>query len=252
MTHNLSQLRDFHTVAVYKPKFRLGSGKFWHKFYKSMFFSLGKKFLHAKKAVKNGTIDLEAGHPERESILKSGVYEHYNRVKFSKIPHYQFMFRFYFKLYNYLLKMKFSAIFLSKRNFKLKLFTEFVLLNAFLAKDLIYVWRRPLRRFYSRFINAGRAYYSFSRRVIPDYEFHFNYSNYIKGANYGWRGAGRIAKHYKEPKRNIAAWSSLFLKGYFSNRSFKKIIRRRVFGMDDERSTERIKLANFLIRNHIF
>jgi len=86
---------------------RLGSGKFWHKFYKSLFFSLGKKFLHAKKAVKNGNIDLEDGHPERWDIVKYSVYNHYNRLKFARIPQYQFMFKFYFKLYNYLLKFKF-------------------------------------------------------------------------------------------------------------------------------------------------
>jgi len=131
------------------------------------------------------------------------------------------------------------------------LFTQLVLLNAFVARDLVSVRRKPLRRFYSRFANSARAYYSFSFRVIPDYPFHFIFSNYIKGANYNWRGTGRIAMHYKNHKYNISAWSSLFLKGYFANRSVKKVIRRRTFGMNADRTKHRIKLANFLIRNYV-
>jgi hypothetical protein len=62
----------------------LGSGKFWHKFYKSLFFSLGKKFLHSRKLVKNANIDFEFNNwrAEDSTILKLYIFSAFNKTKF--------------------------------------------------------------------------------------------------------------------------------------------------------------------------
>jgi hypothetical protein len=80
------QLRDFYTVKEYKFKARLGSGKFWHKFYKSLFFSLGKKFLHTRKLVKNATIDFEfnsGSRADNSEILKLNNLNYFSRNRYS-------------------------------------------------------------------------------------------------------------------------------------------------------------------------
>lgn len=79
------QLRDFYAVKRYKYKARLGSGKFWHKFYKSLFFSLGKKFLHTRKLVKNATIDFEfnsGSRADNSEILKLNNMNYFSRNKY--------------------------------------------------------------------------------------------------------------------------------------------------------------------------
>ena len=107
----LGQLKDYYTKKRYKPKFKLGSGNYWHKFYTSIYFILNKNFKHSRKTFKNGTIDAEflcETRSETSSILKLNNVLNFDANKFSRLPHYQFMFKFYFKLYLYLNKWKFD------------------------------------------------------------------------------------------------------------------------------------------------
>jgi len=55
----LNLLRDYYTKRRFKPKFKLGSGNYWHKFFRSIYFILNKNFKHTRKLFKNGTIDAE-------------------------------------------------------------------------------------------------------------------------------------------------------------------------------------------------
>ena len=223
VTWKVVQLRDFYTVKEYKPKARLGSGKFWHKFYKSLFFSLGKKFLHSRKLVKNGNIDFEFNNWRNEdsTILKLYIFGAFNKIKFGWDPKYQFAFRFYFKLYLYLKKwIVIKTNKLSDKTVKLNFFIKLFLFNFFLNKLVAKSQTEKLRKFYSRFINVNKAYYKHSKRIVPDNNFYFDNFNYIKGTNYRWLGSGRISQNRK--LKLVVPWSNSFLKGFLFNKSESK------------------------------
>ena len=256
----LGQLHDYYTKKRYKPKFKLGSGNYWHKFYTSIYFILNKNFKHSRKSFKNGTIDAEflcETRSDFSSILKLNNSLTFNVNKFSKLPHYQFMFKFYFKLYLYLNKWKFDyTLGLKKKNFKKFFFLKLLLLNFFIKKNIFLIKNKPLRRFQSKFINSTRTRYTLTKKILSHKVHFFNYLNYVKGPNYQWGSTGRVVKNYKPFLKSYNGkkipWALSFLHGYFFNISYKKIIRRNLIAATRMQNfLERMKVSNFLIKNYI-
>jgi hypothetical protein len=256
----LGQLKDYYTKKHYKPKFKLGSGNYWHKFYKSIYFILNKNFKHSRKTFKNGTIDAEflcEPRSDNSGIVKLNNLLYFNVNKFSKLPHYQFMFKFYFKLYLYLKKWKFDySLSFYEKKFKFFFLLKLLVLNFFLKKSLRVIKNKPLRRFHSKFINSAKTRYTLTKRILSHKTYFFNYLHYVKGSNYQWRGSGRVIKNFKSFSKQynstVVPWAATFLKGYFFNMSYKKIVRRYIIGMARvENFLERMRLSNFLVKNYV-
>jgi hypothetical protein len=254
----LGQLRDYYMKRRFKFKFKLGSGNYWHKFYTSIYFILNKNFKHARKMFKNGTIDAEflgGLRSESSSILKLNNVLSFNVSKYSRSPHYQFMFKFYFKLYLYLNKWKFDhTLSFQEKKIKFSFFLKSVLLNFFLKKNIFLIKNKQLRRFQSRFVNSARTKYTLTKRILSHKLYYFNYRNYVKGPNYQWRSSGRVIKNYKRVLNynSKIPWSLAFIRGYLFNISYKKIMRRNWIAANNLHNfLERMKSFNFLVKNYI-
>ena len=254
---SLGMLRDYYTKRHYKPKFKLGSGNYWHKFFTSIYFILSKNFKHSRKTFKNGTIDAEflgGIRSESSNVVKLNNMLSFSMNKYSRLPQYQFMFKFYFKLYLYLNKWKHDNLSFHEKKFKLFFFLKTMLLNFFLKKNINLIRNKPLRRFQSRFVNSARTRYTLTKRILSHRIYYFNYLNYIKGPNYQWRSSGRVVKSYKPNLKynNKIPWALVFLRGNFFNISYKKIMRRNFMAVTHLHSfLERMRMFNFLVKNYI-
>ncbi len=254
----LGQLRDYYMKRHFKPRFKLGSGNYWHKFYTSIYFILNKNFKHTRKMFKNGTIDAEflgGVRSESSGILKLNNVLSFSISKYSRLPQYQFMFKFYFKLYLYLNKWKFDqTLNFQEKKIKFAFFLKSVLLNFFLKKNMLLVKNKQLQRFQSRFVNSARTKYTLTKRTLSHRLYYFNHQNYVKGPNYQWRSSGRVIKNYKRTLKynNAVPWSLAFLRGHFFNISYKKILRRNWIAANNLHNfLERMRSFNFLVKNYI-
>ncbi len=124
----LGQLRDYYMKRHFKSRFKLGSGKYWHKFYTSIYFILNKNFKHTRKMFKNETINAEflgSVRSEFSGILKLNNVLSFSVSKYSRLSQYQLMLKFYFKVCLYLNKWKIRhELNFQKNFFKLSFFVK--------------------------------------------------------------------------------------------------------------------------------
>lgn len=136
-------------------------------------------------------------------------------------------------------------------------FLKLIVLNYFLKKSVLLIKNKPLSRFQSRFVNSNLVKYTLTKKIMSHKIYFFNYLNYVKGSNYQWLGSGRVVKSYKpfmkKPFYKLGVpWALAFLRGYFFNMSYKKIIRRKIFGVSKINTfLDRIKVSNYMIKNYV-
>ena len=258
-TWYIKHLKNYYSSAIYLQKVNLGSGRLWHKHFKTIFFKLGKnKGLHKVKVYKvrrkiveelcfNRTFDL---------ILKKNV-QRFRVKKIANFPTLQIMHRFYYKLLNILLKrlnaygnfyLRSSSLFIFKINFLKIIFY----LNYYIKKLNTFKSSYYVKRLFSFFENISNIYYNFFFiKRMPRKEFDFDQFNFMISTDENWLTAGTIS-FFKLLVRNFnTVWQSLFVYGVYSKSSFKRYLRRWFLNFLDK-TRQRIRLIKYFMKNIIF
>jgi hypothetical protein len=251
ITNTLKKLPDFHTFRELKRRVQLGSGRFWHKIFWSIFFNLGNNSDHLVKFFKktrkvedvlsNRTFDL---------ILKQKNMN-LTKKKLVSFPFIQFKFIWFFKILNLFNLFKSNInLRLVDYSFFQRLLFIFYHLNYFNKLFFSKKKNKQIKKIYSRFKNTTNTFYNiFFFKVVPKEEVKINYFTWFKGEKFKSKNTkpGKlIFKAFINKKKNFLNWLYFFDKGYYHFDSIKRIFRKHFYN-HIKKSVERRSFINKII-----